>query len=152
MTVWLLLACGGTVPAVTDSAIDSAPPEITSASWTCSAADDRWSFEISTRNWTGNGEVLLALDLDYVETHELRSDESGADGSWDHLALELSVEADPRDATSGSSTAFLCDASTKAAISGRFSVAAPQSEGEADCRQWGELDFTQLALDACPTL
>ncbi|MCP4810423.1 MAG: hypothetical protein GY884_34240, partial [Proteobacteria bacterium] len=115
---FVLWACGGTVPTATDSAIVRDPPEITAASWTCSASDDRWTFEVDTRNWTGNGEVLLALDLDYVENHAMRSSESGADGSWDHLELELSVEADPRDATSGASTAFLCDVSTKEGISG----------------------------------
>ena len=152
MTLFTLFACARIVPAGTDSELALAPPTITEASLSCSAADDLWTFEVTTTSWTGNGTVLLALDLDYVEEHEIRSEESGADGSWDHLELELSVEADPRDATPGSSTAFLCDVSTKEGISGRIAVEAPEGGGEADCRQWGELDFASLGFAACSSL
>ncbi len=149
--IWWL-ACAGPVPSADTAAIATDPPVITSGSWDCSAEDDRWSFTVDTRFWTGNGSVLLSVDGVYVEEHGLRSTESAADGTADHLELELGIEADPRDASPGTSTAFLCDVSTREDLSGRFSVSAPGSSEEADCRQWGALDFTVLGLETCGSL
>lgn len=113
------------------------PPEITDLSWSCSVDEETWTFAVDTAGWTANGTLYLAQATDYVESHTIRSQEAAADGSADHLELELAIEPDWREVTSGSSTAFACNASTEAALCFRVVVYTPGTEEVSDCRSGG---------------
>jgi hypothetical protein len=115
----------------------SVPPTIEAIRWECDATEARWRFELDALNWTANGDLWLAEGTDYVEKHALRSVEAARDGSWDALALELDIVPDWRDASTGSSTAFLCDPPTLEAISFRAVIYTPGGEEQADCASWG---------------
>lgn len=117
--------------------LHSDPPSIADIRWDCSGSDATWSFEVDAVNWTANGDLWLATAADYVEKHAVRSISAAHDGTWDQLALELDIVSDWRDASSGSSTAFLCNTPTLEAISFRLVLYTPGTEAEADCRSWG---------------
>ncbi len=132
--VFVLVSCSGTGD---DSAteIPDAVPAITEATATCESGEARWSFSVTTDAWTGNGQVVLSVDGEYVEKHTMYSTSAAADGTRDELALELSVVPDWRDVTLGSSTAFNCG---EAALTGILRVWKRDGSGEADCRAFGE--------------
>ncbi len=112
-------------------------PSISEIRWDCTIEDATWAFEVDTVNWTANGTLWLATAPDYVEQHAVRSISAAHDGSWDLLSLELDIVSDWRDASSGSSTAFLCDTATVEAMGYRLAIYTPGSEDLADCRSWG---------------
>jgi hypothetical protein len=94
----------------------------------------------------------MTVDGLYVEEHQVQSQESAADGSWDRLARELDVVADPRDQVRNSSTALLCDTATQAGLALRVALLAAETGDEADCRTAGpSVDFEALGYDACET-
>jgi hypothetical protein len=128
----------------------SEPPSIESISWGCSASEASWSVEVSTLEWTANGDLWMAKATDYVEQHDLRSVSAAHDGSWDQLELELDIVSDWRDASPGSSTAFLCDDATVAEISFRLVVYTPGSEESSDCRSWGALPTLFDTIEGVP--
>jgi hypothetical protein len=127
-----------------DSSLDTAPhhglhdepPLIDRISFGCSSETPSWSFEVLTRGWTGSGTLYMATRTDYLERHVVRSVEAATDGTSDHLELDLLIVPDWRDAVSGASTAFLCNASTRAALNYRLMVHDTRGE-DADCRSWG---------------
>ncbi len=138
----LLAACAGCIgherfAGAAGQPLYDEPPLITAIQYACSVEDEQWTFELQTDAWTANGHLWLATAADYVEKHAIRSVSAAADGSGDELSLELDIVADWRDASSGSSTAFLCDDSVLDAMSYRVVVYTPGSEDESDCRSWG---------------
>ncbi len=136
-----LIACGclghERGAGATGAVLYDTPPLITDISYDCSRNDEEWSFEVDTDHWTANGGLYLAVEESYAEQHTIKSVSADADGQGDHLELTLSIEADWRDASSGSSTAFQCAPSTWAAMSYRLVVYTPGSEDVSDCRSWG---------------
>jgi len=130
-------------------------PSIDNIRWDCSIDDATWTFEVDTVNWTANGKLWLATSADYVEQHAVRSISAAHDGSWDQLSLELGIVADWRDASSGSSTAFLCDTATVESMGYRLAIYTPGSEELADCRSWGAVPTLFDGIDgvaACELL
>ena len=97
-------------------------------------AGDEWRFEAETDAWTGNGQVLLSTDGDYVERHPLYSTSAAPDGSKDTLALALTVVPDWRDVTPGSTTFFNC---LEPALTGILRVFTADGSAQADCRAFG---------------
>ena len=127
-------------------------PVIVSATATCDVAEARWSFEVATEGWTGNGQVLLSADGSYIERHTMFSVGAAADGSSDALALSLAVVRDFRDVVAGTSTAFNCDA---AGLAGVLRVYDRPGDTVADCRAFGEAPERWSGWDpsaACDTL
>lgn len=113
------------------------PPSITLIQWSCSTEDETWTFQVETANWTANGRLYLTTDAAYLEEHALTSRTAAADGSSDSLEVELGIEADWRDVSSGSTTAFLCTPTTETTLSFLVVVYTPGTGAEADCRTGG---------------
>ncbi len=139
MGVALLLACAASTPtADTGPATPvSGDPTLQAATWGCSEDEDRWSLTAEANRWTGNGGLALTLDGLYVEEHEVRSVEAARDGTWDRLALDLEIVADPREVAPGERTAFLCDPPTRDGLAARLWIHPPSSSAIADCWTWG---------------
>ncbi|MFZ5477789.1 MAG: hypothetical protein ACOZNI_13520 [Myxococcota bacterium] len=134
--MWILLAAC----AVPDSRkpperLDTPVPALVEASVACDDVEARWTVRAVTDAWTGNGDVWLSKDGVYVETHPLTSSEAEWDGSRDTLELTLSVKADWRDVSEGSSTAFNCD---EPGLAGVLRVFTRTGAEVADCRAFGE--------------
>ena len=115
----------------------------------CDPIHARWTFTAETNAWTGNGQVLLSTDGIYLETHPLDSKSAAGDGSSDSLALYLTVVADWRDVSLGSSTVFNCD---EPMLAGILRIFEQDGKTEADCRYFGEdpWDRWNLGVD-CAT-
>ena len=137
--IWILLAgCVPDVPeADSESAFFAGPTSIDSVSLDCSASDDRWEIAVETTGWTAGGLFAWTADGVYLEEHPLISTAADFYGAWDELETTLSISADPRDASRGSSTALLCDAPTREGLRGWLVVYDPDTEEEVDCRVWG---------------
>ena len=152
MLLLLSLAC---VP--TDWAEESPPfsgdTRITSVDWGCSADADTWTFDVSTEGWTAGGLLSMSTDGLRVEAHEVLSKAAAPDGSSDQLELKLNIIADPREVEEGETTAFVCEAPTRAALAYRLVVYDGDTREVADCRVWGqELDWNAAAgYSACDT-
>lgn len=141
-----LTACLGAAPDAVDTGeIPDRVPAIVSASVTCDADDAVWRFVVETDAWTGNGQVALSTDGDYVERHTMYSASAAADGSADHLELELDVVGDWRDANAGSSTAFNCQ---EPDLAGVLRVYTRDGDDVADCRAFGDAPERWAAWDA----
>jgi len=110
-------------------------PAITAVTVECDAERAAWSFTVDTTGWTGNGQVLLSSDGDYVERHPLDSVSAAADGSTDRLDLDLDVVSDWRDVSEGSTTAFNCATPD---LLGVLRVYERTGDEVADCRIFGE--------------
>jgi hypothetical protein len=131
----LLLACATPDPdPVPDDTTTPAVPAITAAAAACDVDDAQWAFSAQADAWTGNGEVVLSDDGDYVEHHPMYSTTAASDGSSDTLALTLTIVADWRDAVAGTSTAFNCDAP----LAGVLRIYTRDGADVADCRAFGE--------------
>ncbi|MDP2315384.1 MAG: hypothetical protein Q8P41_20975 [Pseudomonadota bacterium] len=124
------------------------PPAITTASVTCDATVPRWTFAVQTDAWTGNGQVLLSTDGEYVEKHTLYSQSAAADGTSDTLELKLTVEPDWRDVTLGSTTVFNCN---EPDLTGILRVWTRAGDEEADCRAFGVASERWTTWDASAT-
>lgn len=74
----------------------------------------------------------MTTDGLYAEKHRVRSRQVAADGARDELGVDLSIAADWRDVSLGSSTVFRC----ADAPSLRFVVYSPDATS-ADCRTQG---------------
>jgi hypothetical protein len=131
----LVLACQSTSPSTSPDEKDLGPPSIVAASYSCDSPSARWSFLVDTDAWTGNGQVVLSDDGDYIEVHPLRSLEAAADGSSDRLTLALGVVADWRDVSLGSTTAFNC---SEPGLAGLIRIFATDGQTPTDCRIFGE--------------
>ncbi len=155
MLALLIGACtstGGVEDSSASPMVSSDLPAFADLAWSCSAEDDTWDFTAESTAWTAGADLVLTLDGLYVEEHQLQSKESAPDGSWDRLARELDVVADPRDQNRNSTTALLCDSTTQASLALRVALLTPETGEEADCRVAGaELDFEALGYDACLT-
>ncbi len=131
----LLLACQSASPSPVPDEKSPGPPSIVAASYACNSLTARWTFLVDTDAWTGNGQVVLSDDGNYIEVHPLRSLEAAADGSSDRLTLELGVVADWRDVSPGSSTAFNCN---EPGLAGLIRIFATDGQTPTDCRIFGE--------------
>ncbi len=129
----VFVACTGK-PGDTATLPSEDAPTITSASVVCDPVDARWQFSVETDAWTGNGQVLLSTDGDYVEKHTIYSQSAAADGTADSLALTLTVVPDWRDVALGGSTVFNCN---EADLTGILRVWTRTGDEEADCRAFG---------------
>ena len=131
----LLFACQSAAPSSVPDDTSPAPPSIVAASYTCDSLTARWSFLVDADAWTGNGQVVLSDDGDYIEVHALRSIEAAADGSSDRLAVELAVVADWRDVNPGGTTVFNCN---EPGLAGLIRIFATDGQTPTDCRIFGE--------------
>jgi hypothetical protein len=148
---WACIATGGADDSASP-AVDLAAPSFLALGWVCSAEDDTWTFSAEASAWTAGAELGLSLDGSYIEEHDLKSQESAADGSWDRLGVTLIIVADPRDQARSVSTAYLCDQPTQTDLALRMALLAPDSAEEADCRVTGAaLDWESLGYAACQT-
>lgn len=111
-----------------------ATPIITDALVECDPERPRWSFDVWTTAWTGNGQVLLSADGLYIERHAIYSVSAEADGSTDHLSLDLAMVSDWRDVQEGSTTVFNCD---EPALEGVLRVYVRGGDAVADCVAFG---------------
>lgn len=145
MLAALILAC--TAPASDDSgpvADYDGPTTIESVTTSCSTEDDTWTIQVDTVGWTSGGLLSMATDGRRVEAHPLVSVESDAAMRWDRLELDLTIQADPRDFSAGTKTAWLC--SDADAIAWRAMVQDPDTRERADCVVWGQsLDWNAAA-------
>lgn len=131
----LLAACIAPVPGEPAAdPLDGPPPAITAVTWACDAESSRWDFSIVADAWTGGGRIWLARG-DVYEEHRIRSVEAKANGSQDTLELELSIVADWRDASSGSSTRWRC--TDEPSLTFQAAVFEVTGEETVDCRTWG---------------
>ncbi len=117
--------------------LSDGPPSITLFSWGCDVEEATWFFEVETENWAQSAEVALARDETYLELHSLRSQSAAADGTSDKLRVELDIVADWQDASSGSSSAFLCNTANLEGMNGRLYVYALPEADLADCANFG---------------
>ncbi len=92
----------------TGTSIETGPPALVELAWSCDADDEEWLLTATADAWSGGGALYLTVDGDYIEAHGVRSAEAAADGTSDELELELGIEADWREVSPGSSTAFTC--------------------------------------------
>ncbi len=77
----------------------------------------------------------MGTDPTTIESHAVYSQTAASDGSADHLALELGIVADFRDAQPGSTSAWLC--ADAEALSYLVTVRLADGSDTADCRTWG---------------
>lgn len=112
-------------------------PAITDIQGDCSVDEQTWTFDVMTDAWTANGNLYLAADTLYMERHPLVSLEAAADGTSDHLQAQVTIQADWRDASPGSATAFQCNPSTWDTLNFRVVVYTPGTSEVGDCRSWG---------------
>ena len=121
--------------APTGDASTPAAPLISSVGWACDTDDAEWTLTVETDGWTGGGRLWMGRDADSVEVHRVYSTNARADESTDRLTLDLDIVADWREAVSGSSTRYRCDAED--ALSFLLWVYERDGSTESDCRVWG---------------
>jgi len=138
--MFLLLACASPAALSAQDNLVLHAPQFTDVSVSCDADAAKWHFTADTDAWTGNGQVILSADGNYVEAHGLRSKAADAQGAWDQLSLDLSIMADWRNASPGSSTAFNC---LTPGLSGILRVFEVDGSTEADCRAFGETSWSR---------
>ena len=129
-----------------------AVPAITAASVECDPDRPRWTFDIETSAWTGNGQVLVSADGVYIERHGIGSISAAADGTTDHLQLKLDVVSDWRDVDEGDTTIFNCG---DANVVGVMQVYTRDGGAVADCRGFGASPGRWADWEpdtACPTV
>jgi hypothetical protein len=130
-----VLACSSTLRDTGRDPPEYAEPAIVDASATCVVEDALWTFLASADAWTGNGQVVLSADGDYVERHPMYSNGAAFDGTSDSLKLALGVAPDFRNVVLGSTTVFNCDAE---GLTGVLQVYARDGRSVADCRAFGD--------------
>jgi hypothetical protein len=101
----------------------------------CDEKAAHWNLVIDTEHWTHGGHLYMGKDAKSIESHRVYSESAAADGSTDHLELELGIVADFRDAQPGATSAWLC--SDEAALSFMVTVDLADGSDVADCRTWG---------------
>lgn len=148
----LLAGCGGggeESGAAEVSRAEADPPVITSVVWACDPDAATWEFTVKTAGWTGGGRLWVGRDAASVEAHRIYSTNAAEDETADRLTLELAVAADWREAESGSSTRFRCDAEPE--LSFQLWVYERDGASEADCRVWGAGDaiFGDVSGSVC---
>ncbi|MFT4974482.1 MAG: hypothetical protein ACI8S6_000365 [Myxococcota bacterium] len=136
VTILSLVGCLGAAPgSLPPDPLDGPDPSITGVRWSCDVEQALWRFTIEADAWTGGGLIWIARDATLYEEHLIRSVSAEADGSADELALELSIVADWRDASAGSSTRWRC--SEEATLSFQAAIFETTGEQQTDCRRWG---------------
>ena len=133
----LLAACvpEGLPVADTDGPWSGGTPSLTGIEWGCDVDAATWTFTADTEGWTGGGRVYMAVDLDRIESHRIYSVKADPDGAWDHLEMELAIQADWRDYSSGSATGWRCG--DEEALSYQLLVYGAEGSAVGDCRTWG---------------
>ena len=136
----LALVAVGCVPRMPDGPGQDGPffdaePTIDSLSWSCAGDEGVWHFDVRTEGWTGGGRLWMAREPETAERHKVYSIGAAADGSSDHLYVELEVSADWRDAVPDESTRWQCG--DVDALSYLFAILDPTGEARTDCRTWG---------------
>ncbi|MEC8382383.1 MAG: hypothetical protein VXZ96_18775 [Myxococcota bacterium] len=122
-------------------------PDIEEITYECDPSTARWTFEATTDAWTANGNIWLYIDP-VLEKHPIYSINAAADGSADTLGLTLSVVADWRDASTGSSTQFQCADFDDLGL--RLYVYHPETAEAADCETTGaEVDWDSSSAPSC---
>ena len=101
----------------------------------CDEKAATWTLVVDTEHWTYGGRLSMGMDATDVEAHRVYSEFAAADGSTDHLELELGIVPDFRDVQPGVTSAWLC--SDAPALSYLVTVQLPDGSDVADCRTWG---------------
>lgn len=142
-----LLACGGDLPPDDRVLPELTTPALDEVALACDVGESKWRLDATATSWTGGGHLYWTVDGEYVEKHYVRSISAAGDGSSDTLLLELSVAADWREVSSGSSTAFTCGQDPAWRL-----VIYDTEEAVADCRAEGDeaLWADQPDVPACP--
>ena len=123
------------------------PPLISTLDVTCDPDASERAVALTATSWTGGANWYLTADGAYVERHYVRSQSAAADGSSDTLGLTVSIVGDGQDASSGSSTAFLCSD----APSWRLVLYDAYGSAITDCRTNGDTSVwtSQPDVPAC---
>lgn len=137
MFVYALVACLPARVPVVDTGPGPEAPTVTAAEVTCNATDEEWTFSVDASAWTGGGDLWMSTDGVYVETDELTSTAAAADGTSDHLELDLDIVPDWRQVSKGSSTFFNCGTP---GLEGVFVVYERDGSTVAGCRRFGDTD------------
>ena len=139
--IWVLWACTQETVSISTEKRELKSPEINGFDKECDPETDLWTFDIYANGWTSNGHVWMS-DGNSTEKHYIQSIGAAADGSDDHLSLELEVVADWRDAESGKRTQFRCQHETD--LSFLATVMHPETGSITDCVKSGSLDWTLI--------
>lgn len=131
MIVALLLGCADQKLDTGFWRLDHSNPSITAFNVACE--DGRWTIQIYSDHWTGNGFLWMANN-DRYERHTLYSIEAGATGTSDRLLLRLNTVSDWRDAQSGTSTGFTCSEKPDLGMFG--SIRHPQTMAITACAEY----------------
>jgi hypothetical protein len=111
------------------------PATISDIAFGCDEKAATWTLVVDTQYWTAGGRLYMGRDATDVESHKVYSTSAAADGSSDHLELELGIVADFRDVVLGSTSAWLC--ADQPDLSFLVSVQLADGSDRADCRTWG---------------
>jgi len=139
MFMWL--ACGQNSLNIETESSELPAPEITSFEWNCDSESDLWTFDLKSDHWTSNGHIWIN-DGEFVEKHYIQSVGAEADGSADHLILELDIVSDWRDADPGKRTRFRC--SHQESLSFLATVMHPETSSITDCIASNSFDWTRF--------
>ena len=135
MIAALLSACVHVTNPENEGPFFDDPATIAEIAFGCDEKAATWTLVVDTEHWTAGGRLYMGMDATDVESHRVYSSSAAADGSADHLELELGIVADFRDVSLGSTSAWLC--SDQPALSYLVSVQLADGSDRADCRTWG---------------
>ncbi len=135
--IWFWFACTSSPPLVANEGdpFHEGNPSIESVDMECDREKEKWTFEVKTKNWTGGGTIWMANTVDIAEKHRIKSKKAAADGSSDKLELQLSIEADWKDADLDKSTRWLC--ADQPRLTFLATTYDPSGNNVTDCRTWG---------------
>ena len=139
--IWLMLSCAGETIHVSTEKKELPAPAIIALEWMCDAEIDTWTFDVHANGWTANGHLWMS-DGTSTEKHYIQSVGAAADGSDDHLSIELEIMADWRDAESGKSTRFRC--SHEASLSFLTTIMHPETSDITDCVKSDDFDWSLI--------
>jgi hypothetical protein len=129
----LVAACAAPRNLASSGPFHDEPATIASVAFGCD--DEGWRLVVDTEHWTYGGRLYMGSESASIESHRVYSTSAAADGSSDHLELELGIVADFRDAQPGSTSAWLCSDAPE--LSYLVTVLLADGSDRADCRTWG---------------
>ena len=135
MIAALLAACTTPSNPANEGPFFDDPATIASIAFGCDEKAATWTLVVDTEHWTAGGRLYMGMNATDVESHRVYSASAAADGSTDHLELELGIVADFRDVQLGSTSAWLC--ADQPYLSYLVSVQLADGSDRADCRTWG---------------
>ena len=124
-------------------------PSILSIFAECNRDEDQWEIRVFTDSWTNGGRLFFGTQ-EHHEVHDIDSIRAAPDGASDELLLVLPIEANPEEASSNKSSAFLCTEEVLDSLTWRVAVLEHDSKEESDCWQWGEeMNLEEFDYESC---